>query len=299
MSSPSYHRTPVSFGPFPGPRQSASGSPRSGHETTSLTLSLTFRTPKAGIRDLLPSAYSFQDEEGEDAYVTFAVQRLGNLGWLAGRGYDLLGIYVRGVRYSGSDGREGEGGTKVYNGRFLLLMLENMADPIISGREELGFPKLYCELDVLRSAGVYEVAMGWEGSAKFGRMRVGGLVEVEPLIERDEQKEEERKKKEGMGIDEGILVHRYVPAVGEPGVADAEYACWVEDAREEAECEGRVVREWRTGGGSVSFDGLTWEELPTLHHIAKRLAGIDLKEVIEAKVVEKVGMSTLRSARRI
>ena len=57
--------------------------------------------------------------------------------WLAGRGYNLFGVTVP-ATYNGQQ--------DVVDGDLQLVLWENMADPIITGREDLGFAKVYCEL---------------------------------------------------------------------------------------------------------------------------------------------------------
>ena len=57
--------------------------------------------------------------------------------WLAGRGYNTLGASFPVVFQ----------GTRDYaEGHFLTVLWENLTDPILTGREELGFAKIYCEL---------------------------------------------------------------------------------------------------------------------------------------------------------
>ena len=57
--------------------------------------------------------------------------------WLAGRGYNTLGVTFP-VVFQGKRDRA--------IGPFLLVLWENLADPILTGREQLGYSKIYCEL---------------------------------------------------------------------------------------------------------------------------------------------------------
>src|SRR6185503_988028 len=56
--------------------------------------------------------------------------------WLAGRGYNTFGLTVP-ATWEGEESMSGD---------FVAVLFENLADPIISGREELGWNKLWCEL---------------------------------------------------------------------------------------------------------------------------------------------------------
>jgi hypothetical protein len=54
-------------------------------------------------------------------------------------------------------------------------MWENLADPIITGREEIGHPKLYAEIPELRIVqGAHHCAASWMGF-KFLEMEVAAL----------------------------------------------------------------------------------------------------------------------------
>ncbi|CAN5639897.1 hypothetical protein BH09PSE5_BH09PSE5_28130 [soil metagenome] len=58
------------------------------------------------------------------------------LAWLAGPVYSLLGVKSP-VRYTG--------GRDTVKGPFLRVLWESRVEPILTGREELGYPELYCE----------------------------------------------------------------------------------------------------------------------------------------------------------
>ncbi|KAM6482937.1 hypothetical protein HDV62DRAFT_359765 [Trichoderma sp. SZMC 28011] len=42
-------------------------------------------------------------------------------------------------------------------------MLENLTDPIITGREELGVPKLYSDVDIEENDNTCSVKISWRG----------------------------------------------------------------------------------------------------------------------------------------
>jgi hypothetical protein len=94
-----------------------------------------------------------------------------------------------------------------------------------------------------------------------------------------------------------MFTYRYIPAVGEPGKADAEYPVFVPDA-EYSEIP-KVHSTWRAKKAKFAFDGKDWDSLPTLHHIATGLGDIPIIEVVEAKVVEGNGVPDVGQARRI
>ncbi|MGH2266647.1 hypothetical protein ACQ1Z3_16255, partial [Enterococcus faecalis] len=61
--------------------------------------------------------------------------------WLAGRGYTMIHVSWP-ARFDGMRDRA--------TGRFLAVVWESLADPIITGRDEIGHPKLYADVDAPR-----------------------------------------------------------------------------------------------------------------------------------------------------
>jgi hypothetical protein len=202
--------------------------------------------------------------------------------WLGGSGYRHIGLYIHGVQYVQKDGT-------VLNGTFLPLLFESLTDPIVSGREELGMPKLYCSVDIWRRTNSYRVQTGWQG-VQFGSLTLDGLREADPSSS---------KGTIGGEDDDGIFAYKYIPKVGERGQADAEYATFVPHAEESKVVPSKVQRIFTADKASVEFDPHDWEALPTLHHVISRLAEIPIYEVVGGKVVEGVGVPDVSSARRI
>ncbi|OAA39915.1 FAD binding domain protein [Beauveria brongniartii RCEF 3172] len=114
---PKLWRMPVSFGSASGPRQSLLGSAR--------------RWSNKGS--------SFSPDSV--AYALYVHTSLQNLDWLGGKGHDYFAFLLHGIVY-----REKDGST--VTGSFVAVMWRNLTDPIMTGREELGCPKLFCDLGV-------------------------------------------------------------------------------------------------------------------------------------------------------
>ncbi|GJN81653.1 hypothetical protein PLIIFM63780_005188 [Purpureocillium lilacinum] len=283
---PMHHRMPIVFGPFPGPRQAFDGGARDGSKTSNVEAFITLTVPQSSIVDLLPPGFRFQ-RPGDHGYITVAAKRLDNLQWLGGRGYNLLSVYVHGIEYTApEDG-------KVYQGTYLPVLWESMADPIISGREELGYPKLFANLDIARpTEESYSMKASWEGS-QFADFSVGGLREVQqgPGLSRP-------LAPAAAGIDEGLLLWRYFPSTGRPGFADVEYPVFMSHADEAQRQRVQTTRRWTASHAKVTWNALDWQALPTLHHIVSRLASIEQSEVVDCGLVEKVGSGNMSSARR-
>lgn len=297
-----YWRMPIGFGPFPGPRQDAYGRAlQEGLQRTFSTISIKFKTSRTYLETLFPTSQFRFKSPATVCQASFSVTELGNMQWLGGKGYRHLGLYIHGVEYVKKDG-------SVLSGTHMPVLFESLTDPIVSGREELGMPKLFCDVDIDRgqpqqqqqqsaTTSSVRVTASWRG-AKFIDMHLPGLQEDDVSSEAGVI---------GGEADYGILVYRYIPAVGQPGKADTEYAVVV--PHEEEEIKGTVNKVLRVpsqpqdtkgaAGATIVVDPLDWTQLPTLHHVASGLAGIPIYEVVSAKVVEGTGVPDVSAARRI
>jgi hypothetical protein len=283
-----YWRMPIVFGPFPGPRMDGYGRRRlaDGPTRRFTTTSIKFKTSRTFLETILPNAqFSFKSADTV-ATATLSVTRLDKLAWLGGQGYTHLGLYVHGVQYTKKDG-------STINGTYMPVLFESLADPIVSGREELGMPKLFCDIEMHNRSKSCRVSASWRG-ATFAELALRDLKEDDPATEHN-------GTIGGEEAESGILVYRYIPAVGEPGKADAEYACLVPREEEAEVRKSTVTKVWRAEPGKASVDikGLDWDALPTLHHVTDVLAKIPVYEVLGAKVVEGTGVPDVMACRRI
>lgn len=141
---------PLRFGPAPGPRQDAFGNPHlSAHQTFSTT-SLKFETSRTFLQNLFPTgSFAFKSPDAV-AFVSFSVTTLDKMAWLGGSGYSHFGLYIHGVQYKKQDGT-------AVDGTYIPVLFENLADPIVTGRDDLGMPKIYCEIDIERSSKSYDM----------------------------------------------------------------------------------------------------------------------------------------------
>ncbi|KAJ9618213.1 hypothetical protein H2203_009128 [Taxawa tesnikishii (nom. ined.)] len=253
-----YWRMPVSFGPAPGPRQALyTNRPQPARHSTFTTASIKFKTSRTFLQNLFPSkSFSFKSP-GTVAYASFSQTTLGKMEWLGGSGYRHFGLYLH--------------------------------DPIVSGRDELGMPKVFCEIDIRRREDSYRVRTHWQGSM-FGMFNLDELEQADPATEAGTI---------GGEADYGILTYKYSPAVGERGKADAAYAVVVPHAEESKVVPSKVQAVWKSKKPNFRFDSLTQQDLPTLHHIVSKLAQIPIYECVSGKVVEGYGVPDVSAARRV
>ncbi|KAF7529416.1 hypothetical protein G7054_g9855 [Neopestalotiopsis clavispora] len=278
-----YWRMPVGFGPFPGPRMDHLGRPRTNHlERTFKTASIKFKTSRTYLETLFPTAQFSFASPATVCTASISITTLDNMSWLGGKGYNHCGLYVHGVKYTKKDG------TSIV-GTQLPVLFESLTDPIVSGRDELGMNKIFCDIDIQREAGSYKAQCSWRG-AKFLDFELPDLKEDSPESEHGTI---------GGEADYGILTYKYIPAVGEPGKADVEYACVVPHAEEARLFPAKVNKVARSAYPVLMFDRGNWDTLPTLHHITAALADIPVYEIISAKVVEGNGVPDVSACKRI
>lgn len=308
-----YWRQPISFGPMPGPRQDIRGRAQKAEHSTFVTASIKFKTSRTLLQNLFPhgkerrSGWSFTSP-GSVAFASFSQTTLHKMDWLGGGGYNHLGLYIHGVQYTKKDG-------SVVKGAYMPILFENLADPILSGREELGMPKLYSAIDVYRrQESSYFINAAWQG-ATWGRFRLTGLHETGTCMDTSTSSNGSSTAPDtnqsspsapgpppgnvSGGPDEGILVYRYMPKVGQThkGIATEEYPAYVPFSEERP--TPRVSRTWTASAASFDIDAMDRDALPTIHHVIERLAEIPVYEIVEAKVVEGTGVPDVASAARL
>jgi hypothetical protein len=278
-----YWRMPTAFGPSPGPRQDSLGRPHGGHhERTFVKASIMFKTSRTYLQSLLPTESFRFKSPATIAYASIYIVTLGSMSWLGGGGYTHCGLYIHDVEYTKRDG------ATVY-GTYLPVLFENLTDPIISGRDELGMNKVYCEIDIDRKTDSYHAQCSWRGT-KFFDLELEDLKADPPKIE-------------GLPADAakdyGVLTYKYIPATGKPGKADIEYACVIPHAEEAKVAQVTVQSVAWSHKPHMRFEAKDQDSLPTLHHISSVLAGMPVYEVIFAKVEEGLGVADVSSCRRI
>lgn len=257
-----FYRMPVVFGPSLGPRQRGSAHTLCSTEGPRATvITVRFRTDPKQLEALLPEGFALRGEPVVSVRATY----LKEIPWLAGRGYNHLGLSFP-ARFRGTrDSVAGE---------FLTVLWENLCDPIITGREELGYSKIYCELpEPVVHGGTMHCTASWLGF-RFMDLRVSGMRAPAP----------EEAAALADPESEGVLHYKYMPRTGEWGTADAAYATLtpLHDPFK------RTTGSW-VGKGEARFHEATWEDLPTLYTITNTLHALEVREWLGASVVETVG----------
>jgi len=268
-----YYRMPTHFGPSLGPRQGLDGRRYACVNSPSDTIfTATFTADKAQLEKLLPPDFILR----EPYTITFDFAFSTNIEWLAGRGYNTFGATIPAI-YNGA--------TDSVNGDLLLVLWENMADPILTGREDLGFSKIYCELPEPQFLGKDIICRAsWDGF-EFASLKLSSLSEVNA--------EEQPNNSDEEGLSEGTLHYKYIPKTGRPGESDVEYA-----ALTPGNCPNvKIDSVKQAESASMVFNPGTWEQLPTLVHIVNTLSELALGECIDATMTKTHGGKDLSDQR--
>ena len=269
----SCYRMPTHFGPSLGPRQGPDGRRYACVDSPDDTVfQATFKADKAQLEKLLPPGFTLR----EPCTITFDFSFITNIEWLAGRGYNTFGVAIP-ATYNGT--------TDTVHGDLLLVLWENKADPILTGREDLGFSKIYCEIPEPQCIGSDVICRAsWDGF-EFASFKLSGLVGINA--------EDMPPESDSAEPSEGTLHYKYIPKTGCPGEADAEYA--VLTPGEWPNMKFDLIKQ--AEAATLVFNPGTWEQLPTLVNIVNILSELTLGECTQAMMTKARGGKDLSDQR--
>lgn len=267
---------PTHFGPMTGPRRGPAGERFTCEDNPrSTSYSVSFLTNAEQLKAMLPEGFTLHGEP----VVTVDQTHMKEIEWLAGRGYNVMGVTFP-VAYTGARDRA--------VGPFLTVLWENLTDPILTGREQLGFAKIYCELpDPAVCRGETHVTAHWLGF-RFLDMK---LRNMQPVDRADYPPAPAPRSD---GVLTGQLHYKYIPRTGAWDRADAAYAALTPAAGSHR----RVTGMWR-GDGSVQFHHARWEDLPTQYMIVNAFHDLEIKEYRGATITHSVGGKDLSDQRKL
>lgn len=268
-AAPLLQRMPTCFGLATGPRRGPDGRVFQNIDSPkSISHTIQFRTDPDQLRALCPPGF----ELGHAPIMSITATYMTEIEWLAGRGYNTLGASFPAVYRGEADYAEGQ---------FLTVLWENLTDPILTGREELGFAKIYCELPPPRMVGPGTWCQAsWLGFT-FLEMALTDMEACDPAsvpapaVRHD-----------------GTLHYKYMPRTGEWGTADVAYAVLTPAATPHR----RVTGMWR-GQGELCFHRARWEDMPTQYQIVNGLADLEIREYLGSTIVATVGAKDLSDQR--
>ena len=209
---------------------------------------VSYVTDRDKLAAYLPEPFEVADE----ALITVTYACNKDVDWLAGRGYNLIGVDAA-ARFNGQHDQ--------LTGTYQLVVWENLADAIISGREQSGIPKIYADIPEHRV-----IDEEWQCSAShFGN----GILDMTVKNLRVPSMEEIAAAQQANEGKDNPMGWRYFPAVGGFGAALSEPTTFPFDS---------VITEAWVGEGSIDWNRLTWEQNPTQFHIVNALADLPILE---------------------
>jgi Acetoacetate decarboxylase (ADC) len=271
------YRMPVSFGPAIGPRQHPEGRMWTAEETGTMSsdwMKVSYRVDREKLVKLLPPGFTLRGEP----VLSVSCAWFRNLYWLAGRGYGILSVDFP-VTYRGK--------TETLEGSFCPVIWEGRPEALITGRDELGFPKMpadFTEIARDRSAGTASCSVS---SMDFTFCDVS-------LTDLIEETDPPRVLPGSGGGPQ--LYYKYVPRTNAGGGAgpDAAYAVTaaprgrVGGAAQNISFDGFDFRRW-TGRGAVSWHSATFEQLPLTFPVVAALDDLGCAGFVDAEIVSFSG----------
>jgi len=234
----------------------------------STSISVSFLSRAEQLASLLPDCFELGDKPIVTVYATYMKE----IEWLAGRGYNILGVSFPAV-FKGTQDH--------VQGAFLSVLWENLCDPIITGREELGFSKIYCELPEPRiTNNEAQATAGWLG---FNFLDIS-LKNLTPDSKNTTPAPGEKS--------DGTLHYKYMPRTGEWGAEDISYPVMTP-----ATGGHRKVLEHATGDGTIAWNKARWEDLPTMYNIINALAELEIVEYLGGSLTRSIGAKDLSDQR--
>jgi acetoacetate decarboxylase len=208
---------------------------------------LRYATDRDALSRFIPEEFELVEPVVEVAY-----QSSYGVEWMAGGHYNLLGVTAP-VVWS-------RGGERL-SGQFALVVWENDATAIFAGREQLGIPKIFANVDDLHQLGDRRFTTASHGGSTFFELE----LRVTRRLEGDELASYAREQASLRWFG-----YRYVPNVGGPGAALRHATV--------APLENQFSVAW-TGEATARWEVPRWERNPTQLQIIKGLAELPMGEI--------------------
>ena len=233
-----------------------------------------YRTVPEKLARLLPPGFELRGEP----IVSVSCAWFKNLYWLAGRGYGILSVDFP-VTYQGA--------TERIEGALCLVIWEGSPDAVMTGREELGFSKMFAnftDIDWDENTGRAACEVSWMNHTFFDIELTGLVEESDPV-------------KKLPGSDGGAqMYYKYMPrtSIGGSGGADLAYVTTSAPPGGSGAAASNInfdefdFRRW-TGAGTLNWHRATFEQLPLSFHVVNGLADLDIVEFTDAELVHFSG----------
>jgi len=265
---------------FFGPSSISKRGPRNGKPAADLNtylqpaevevIGVTYETDREVLESMIPDCYTLNDP-----FVSVLVCDFHYLGWAAGKSYNLVNVNCP-VHFKGEkDDLDGD---------LVMVMYEDHPDPIIGGRETMGYSKIYADIQSIEHDEQYYRSGASEWDFKFMNMEIDTS---RPAADQKTFMANEARS-------QGKLHLKYFPKTMEKGGDPAT------NFTEPDVCYPTILPKWVKPDdypyetidpkpvycdGKVEFYEPTWEQMPTYQGVCKGLSSLTVKRVIGAKHV--------------
>ncbi len=236
-------------------------------------VSVTFETDRELLESLIPECYSLKEP-----LVSVSVVEFTNLGWLAGNTYNLINITCP-VRFDGERDH--------LDGDLVLVMFENHSDPIVGGRETMGYSKIYCEIPRIRhhltETSEHYIATASVWNFRFMKMKIdlkkpaADAETIGSIVMRSAGKMHYKYIPDVNEKEEiGKIPNFTKPAISYPTILPK----WVKPDNYPFSIR---VPEVQFCDGTLEFYESEWEDSPACHNVTKGLANLKIKRILGAQ----------------
>ncbi|MEH6590075.1 MAG: acetoacetate decarboxylase family protein [Halioglobus sp.] len=233
------------------------GEKTSGRYHDCTVMAVSYITDREKLAAYLPAPF----EVGEEAVVTVYYACNKKIDWLAGHGYNMIGVNAS-VVYMGEK--------EQLTGTYSLVIWESLTDPILVGREVQGIPKIYADIPDHSIHGNDWRCNGSHFGHKIVDLSISNLVPLSAEDVAAGQKAQEGK--------DHPMAWRYLPAVGGFGAPAVNEAVTFPS-------KNTLTEVW-VGEGEVDWAQLTWEQNPTQYHIVNALQALPVLSYLPAMVTK-------------
>lgn len=229
---------------------------------------VTYLTDAQMLRRFLPEQFELSGEP----LVSVNYSNNRKIEWLAGGSYNIMAVFVPATYHGKQD---------TVSGSYAMVLWENLTDPILTGRESQGIPKIYGDIeDHVISGDSWRTSLSRNGH-KILDLRASGLQELTPDQLRDTQKYFEKSQ---------MLGWKYVPNENFSGPVIS-YAT--------AFPTSTALRRAWNAKGSLEWTSQTWSQNPTQCHIVNAMHSLPIKEIRSCLVTEGSVRLLSASVRRL
>lgn len=214
-------------------------------------LILQYQTDSNAIEALLPDCYKIV----EKPLVTVMFGYNDSVDFMAGRGYRLASVMVA-ARFDGEEDH--------VEGDYVLVMCEDDTLPIISGREQLGIPKIYADISSVKTLSNSHLCCQ---ASMWGHLLFS--MDLEPLKEQNVLVRSVAAKR----INERpLLGYKYIPSLDGP--PDAAYPTILRT-------DTKLKQLWLGNSGKMLFGDAGSEDIGLGKLVVDALKTLPVRQVVQ------------------